>query len=128
MWYGNLLRSVKFRDSLRRVHRSIQRAYSLIEIQIQPLSSWSFEDALKCLVYCVFGPRVPSMNAHASHAGRIAVKLAHVISLKTVCSSSHLEWWAEKTNYVMSAGRIVTHGTAQKWLKNETIKKTHLGL
>ncbi len=31
-------------------------------------------------------------------------------------------------NYVMSRGHIIAHGTAQELLKDETIRKTYLGL
>ena len=33
-----------------------------------------------------------------------------------------------KRNYVMSRGHIIAHGTAQELLKDETIRKTYLGL
>jgi branched-chain amino acid transport system ATP-binding protein len=31
-------------------------------------------------------------------------------------------------NYVMSRGHVIAHGTAQELLKDETVRKTYLGL
>ncbi|RLC68763.1 MAG: branched-chain amino acid ABC transporter ATP-binding protein, partial [Chloroflexi bacterium] len=33
-----------------------------------------------------------------------------------------------KRNYVMSRGHVIALGTAEEWLKDETIRKTYLGL